>query len=75
MAEITQFMRDRYDLNLSQSRSDLQSLKSLKFEEGEIVWIRTFTPPNHVSYYKALAPRFALTKIVKIFGPTSNGED
>ena len=71
MADIARFMRDRYDLNLSQSRSDLQSLKSLKFVEGEIVWIRTFAPPTNVSFYKALTPKFILAKLVKIFGPTS----
>ena len=60
-----------YDLELSQARSQRNTVHNLKISVGDLVYYRLFAYPATSKHLKHLMPRFLIAKVSKILGPTS----
>ena len=62
---------DKYDVYLSQMRSDRLTVNSMKIQVGELLYVRIFKPSKNLKYLKSILPRFKLAKVISILGATS----
>ena len=71
LAKLTKSISDRYDLQLSQMKSNLNTVTRMRLKIGSLVWYRIFKYGPEANNLKSLMPKFNLAKIVNIQGPTA----
>ena len=71
LAKLTKSILDRYDLQLSQMRSNLNTVTRMRLKIGSLCWYRIFKYGPEANNLKSLMPKFNLAKVVNVQGPTA----